>query len=110
MGKPGIMLYFEIRPCLDMMPMEMRGELLTAMMDYGEKGKEPKLTGILEALWPLIRVRLDCDTKRYDKIVIRNQYATYAKAAKKNNEEKLSYEKWLKIHYPDHEDDYPMDD
>ena len=110
MGKPGIMVYFDIRPCLDMMPMEMRGELLTAMMDYGQTGKEPELTGMLEVIWPLIRVRLDCDTKRYDKIVIRNQYATYAKAAKKNKEEKLAYEKWLEVHYPDHVDDYLLDD
>ena len=110
MGKPGIMIYFEIRPCLDTLPMEQRGELLTAMMDYGQTGEEPQLTGLLKALWPLIRVRLDCDTKRYDKIVIRNKYASYAKSAMKNNQEKLSYEKWLEIHYPDYVDDYPLDD
>jgi hypothetical protein len=110
MGKPGIMLYFEICPCLELMTQKEKGDLLDAMLAYGQTEKEPELSGKLQIIWPLIRVRLDCDTKRYDKIVIRNQYATYAKAAKKNNEEKLSYEKWLKIHYPDHEDDYPMDD
>ena len=110
MGKPGIMLYFEIMPALETMSMELRGELLTAMMYYGKTGKKPKMEGTLKMIWPLIQVRLDCDTKRYDKVVIRNQYATYAKAAKKNNEEKLSYEKWLEIHYPGQVDDHPMDD
>ena len=100
MGKPGIMVYFEIRPCLELMTMKERGELLTAMLEYGETGEEPKLAGNLRVVWPLIRDKLDRDTKRYDNIVMRNRYASYAKTAANNSVGKLSYDQWKELKYP----------
>ena len=100
MGKPGIMLYFEICPCLKLMTQNEKGELLDAMMAYGQSGEEPELTEKLQIIWPLIRDKLDRDTDRYNRIVIRNEYASYAKSAAKNQEEKLSYSQWLESNYP----------
>lgn len=43
MGKqPGVMLYFEIRPCLERLTMDEQGRLFNAILDYGEEGIEPK--------------------------------------------------------------------
>ena len=100
MGKPGIMIYFEIYPCLEMMTLEEKGELLEAMMCYGMTGEEPKLSGNLRFMWPLLRDKLDRDTNRYNRIVMRNQYAAYAKSAAKSEGKKLSYEEWKEKNYP----------
>ncbi len=100
MGKPGIMMYFEIYPCLEMMTRAEKGDLLEAMMLYGMTGETPKLSGNIKMLWPLLKDRVDRDTNRYNRVVIRNQYASYAKTAAKNGEEKLSYEQWLERNYP----------
>ena len=97
MAKPGIMIYFEICPCLEMMTIREKGELLDALLSYGQTGEDPPLKGRLYILWPLIRDRLDRDTKRYENIVMRNKYASYAKSAGKG---KLSYEDWKAQNYP----------
>ncbi len=100
MGKPGIMMYFEIYPCLKLMSREEKGDLLESMMHYGMTGEEPKLSGTLEVLWPLLKDRVDRDTDRYNRTVVRNQYASYVKSAQSKNQTALSYEDWKEIHYP----------
>ena len=100
MGKPGIMMYFEIYPCLELMTREEKGDLLEALMYYGMTGKELELTGNLKLLWPLLKDRVDRDDNRYNRIVVRNQYASYVKSAQSKNQRTLSYEEWMEENYP----------
>lgn len=94
MGKPGIMLYFELRPCIEQMNPQEKAEMLDALMDYGEYGQTPELSEKLRMLWPLVRQKLDRDTDRYERTVNRNQYALYSRYAARNNQPKLSYDQW----------------
>ena len=45
--QPGVMLYFDIRPCLNRMSREEQGELFVAILDYAQYGTVPELDGLL---------------------------------------------------------------
>ena len=45
MAKPGVMFYFEIRPCIKRLTLEEKGQLFEAILDYGEFGAIPKVDG-----------------------------------------------------------------
>lgn len=63
--KPGVMLYFEMRPCLTCLSWEEKGRLLDAILAYGECGEIPELTGGLQIAWSFIRQRIDADNEKY---------------------------------------------
>lgn len=93
MGKPGVMLYFELRPCLEKLTVQEKAEMLDALMDYGEYGQVPELSDRTSLIWPLVQLKLDRDTKRYGETVLRNQYANYTKSIGPK-ENRLSYPAW----------------
>ena len=69
MGKqPGVMLYFDIRPCLARLTMDEQGQLFRAILDYGEKGIEPDFRYGLGIAWDFIKPRLERDRERYEEI------------------------------------------
>ena len=69
MGKqPGVMFYFDLRPCLERFTLEEQGALFQAILDYGELGLAPGFTGALGVAWDFIRPRLDRDRERYAEI------------------------------------------
>lgn len=45
MAKPGVMFYFEIRPCIKRLTLEEKGQLFEAILDYGEYGAIPEVDG-----------------------------------------------------------------
>jgi hypothetical protein len=63
--QPGVMLYFEVRPCLERLTMAERGALFTALLDYGETGAAPDFDGALGMAWDFMRLRADRDRARY---------------------------------------------
>ena len=65
---PGVMLYFDLRPCLDHLTREEQGMLFQAILDYGETGCPPELPGALAIAWAFIQPRLDQDQERYDQV------------------------------------------
>ena len=70
MGKqPGVMLYFEIRPCLERLTMDEQGQLFRAILDYGEEGIEPNFNYMLGIAWDFIKPRLERDRERYEERV-----------------------------------------
>ncbi len=76
MGKrPGVMLYFELRPCLKRLSDGEKGRLLAASLDYGEEGTEPTLEGMAALAWDFIRPRIDRDADHYREICERNRLA-----------------------------------
>lgn len=44
-SQPGVMLYFEVRPCLIRLNDGEKGQLFEAILDYGEHGIVPDFDG-----------------------------------------------------------------
>ncbi len=63
--KPGVMLYFDIRPALQRLSLEERGLLFEAILEFGEFKTEPCFTGTLDVAWAFIVQRLIEDDKTY---------------------------------------------
>lgn len=63
--QPGVMLYFDIRPCLTRLTMDEQGQLFRAILDYGEDGTEPNFDYMLGIAWDFIKPRLERDRERY---------------------------------------------
>ena len=74
-GRPGVILYFEIAPCLEELSLPDKGRLLEGILRYGEFGVEPAFSGKLKVAWALIRPRLDRDRERYETVCLNRQQA-----------------------------------
>ena len=77
MPKPGVMLYFDLRPCLKRLTGEQKGQLFEAILEYGEFGVAPDFDADigLAVAWDLIRPMIDRDNERYEKISKRRSEA-----------------------------------
>ena len=64
-SQPGVMLYFEVRPCLIRLNDGEKGQLFEAILDYGEHGIVPDFDGKMGVAWDFIKPRLDRDSERY---------------------------------------------
>ena len=93
-GQPGIMFYFDLRPCLKRLSAAEKGLLFDAMLDYGETGIEPELDGVLGVAWDFIRPKLDRDSERYAKNAAQKQYATFMREAKKRGHNSITFDEW----------------
>ena len=93
--KPGVMVYFDLRGMLKLLPDAEKGKLFEAILEYGETGKVGELTDTLSIVWPLIQRRLDVDSLQYDKKVVKKKYAAYTRWANEHMERVMSYEQWL---------------
>ena len=93
--KPGVMIYFDILPAIRHMSNADKGILFEAMLEYGQTGMEMELPKRLHVLWPLIQMRLDSDTLRYEKTVITKKYAAYVRWSKKQNINPISFVDWM---------------
>jgi len=98
MPKPGVMFYFEVRPCLKRLNLEEKGQLFEAILDYGEFGIEPSLEGMAGLAWDFLQPKLDRDATRYDRQIEQRQYAVYVRESKKKNMEPLSFDDWKASH------------
>ena len=65
MGRPGIMLYFDILEPIRMLSDEDKGRLLVAMLEYGRDGTMPKLEGPLGIAWSFVYPLIDKDIFAY---------------------------------------------
>ena len=65
MGQPGVMIYFDLRPCLKRLSLEEKGKLLEAILDYAGDGLLPEFDGALGVAWDFIAQRVDADAARY---------------------------------------------
>lgn len=95
MGKPGVMFYFDIRPCIKRLGYEDKGRLFEAILDYGQSGTIPEFDGVLGIAWDFIQPRLDRDTERYGQKTDKSKYAVYVREAKKHGISPLPFEEWV---------------
>ena len=92
--KPGVMLYFDLLPTLEELSNADKGLLLEAILKYGKRREEIKLSKRTEVIWPLIRMRLDTDEMRYLRTVTRRQYAAYVRWAKRMGKDPVDFITW----------------
>lgn len=93
--RPGIMIYFDIRPALEFLSIEERGLLLDAMMDYGELGTVPEFESTtLKVAWAFIQPKLNHDAAMYEEKCKSSQYAVYCREARKKGIACASREEW----------------
>lgn len=95
MGRPGIMLYFDILEPIRVLPDADKGKLLLAMLEYGRDGIVPEFDGMLALAWGFVRPKLDKDQEEYNRTVLKRMYATACRDRKKKGEEDISFEDWL---------------
>ena len=94
--RPGFMLYFDIRPALQRMNNEERGQWLAAVIDYAEFGVIPsELDNMAGMAFDMFRPRIDQDAKRYSDKVLQSKYAVYCREAQRREETPCSFDEWL---------------
>lgn len=92
--RPGVMLFFDVRPALKRLTVEERGRLFEAILDYGELGLLPEFEGGLGIVWDFIQPRIDQDAARYADKVLKNRYSVYNREAKKAGIQPVEFEIW----------------
>ena len=93
--RPGVMLYFEMRPALAFLSREEKGALLDAILSYADDGETPELDGTCAVVWTFLQRQLDRDRAAYDEKCCRSRYAVYCRIAKQAGETPLPYGSWL---------------
>ncbi len=68
-GRPGVMLWFDLRPSLKRLSLEEKGLLFECILDYAEYGEVPELDGMTGIAWDFIQPRIDRDAERYEEVV-----------------------------------------
>lgn len=97
MARPGVMLYFDIRQPLSVLPYEEKGRLLDAILEYGEHGTLPDFDGMLALAWGFIQPKLDRDEESYENAKVQRRYAAFCKRRSGLNLPKISFDEWLRM-------------
>lgn len=98
-GRPGVMIYFEVRESLKFLSLEEKGKLFDAVFEYGELGVIPEFDGMLGMAWAFMKPKLDADAERYEDTVQKRKYANVVKKLKKSDSDAdiPSFEQWQEI-------------
>ena len=69
-SRPGVMFYFNTRPCLKRLNNEQKGQLFEAILDYAEFGIVPDFGDDvgLSVAWDFTQPKIDRDNERYEQI------------------------------------------
>lgn len=95
MGRPGIMLYFDILEPIKVLPDADKGRLLVAMLEYGQCGTAPEFEGMLALAWGFVKPKIDKDSEEYNRTILKRQYATYCRDRKRKGEPEIGFDEWL---------------
>lgn len=93
--KPGVIIYFDIRTGFELLDMEERGELFTAILNYAEYGELPELEKFPLLCFNMLRPRIDYDEVKYGLTIAQRKYAVYVREKRKHQEEPIPYDEWL---------------
>lgn len=94
MGRPGIMLYFDILEPIRVLSDADKGRLLVAMLEYGQSGMLPEFDGMLALAWGFVKPKLDRDDESYEESKTQRSYAAFCKKRKAANLPKIPFEEW----------------
>ena len=93
--RPGVVLYFDIRPALNRLTREQCGDLLLAVLNYAEFGEKPELDDLVGMAFDLIAPRIDRDAAKYAEKQQKSRYAVYCRKAQADGQQCLEFEDWL---------------
>ncbi len=95
-ARPGILLYYEdVAPFATALTPTQLGELLLALLRYGQDGIEPDGLDKLTALaFAVLRAHVDRDGQRYTEIVLSRKYAAYCAKMSREGGKALCREDW----------------
>ena len=71
-SKSSFLIYFDYREHLDLLTDEECGQLLRALLNYGEYGELPELVGAPRMAFSFIKAQMDRDAAKYAKRCARN--------------------------------------
>ena len=91
---PGVMLYYDLLPCLEAFTDAELGQLFKAILQYGATGEVVDLTGSLSIAWAFIRPRIERDAEQYTEKVRKARYAAYVREIKAKGRSPLPYAEW----------------
>lgn len=95
MNRPGVMIYFSLRPALKYLNDEQLGQLLRGILDYAELGEAPDfLDPILAMAWSFVASGIDRDWEAYKATTEKRKYAAYCREALRRRKAELAYEDW----------------
>lgn len=98
MNRPGVMIYFSVRPALKYLDNEQLGQLLRAILDYAEYAEVPDIADPLLAMaWSFVVSGIDRDWEAYQVKTEKRKYAAYCREALRNHKAEPSYEQWQKM-------------
>lgn len=98
MTRPGVMIYFSLRPVLKYLNDEQLGQLLRAILDYGEYGAVPDFTEPLLAMaWSFVVTGIDRDWEAYREKMDKRKYAAYCREALRLRMAEPTYESWREM-------------
>lgn len=97
--KPGVMIYHDIKPSLDIMTDADCAALFRAVIAYSMDGTEPQLAGIPGAVFSFMRSKIDSDARKYEETCQKRRYAVYCRDEKNAGREPKSMEHWERIDY-----------
>lgn len=92
---PGVMIYREIYPAMQVLSLDDRGRLLTAILDYAINGVLPDCpSGALAAIWAMTQPRIDADQGNYRTKVTKSRYAAHVRECKRTGYPYPTYAVW----------------
>lgn len=97
MGRPGIMLYFDILEPIRVLSDADKGRLLVAMLEYGQFGTVPEFDGMLALAWGFVKPKIDKDEVSYSDSVMQRKYAAFCKKRWRLKLPKISFDEWLSM-------------
>ena len=114
--RESFVLYTEYRTHLDMLTMEQRGVLLTAIMNYAAGAELPDFDGMTRMAFSFIRSKMDEDAEKYEKVCQARKEAGSKGGRPKANgfDEKAKkpngyFENQSKAKKPDNDNEYDND-
>lgn len=75
--KPGVMIYLDILPTLELLSNEEAGELFKAAVHYAA-GELPEITlEKVRKIWPRVKIRIEADNRAYFEKTRNSQFAVF---------------------------------
>ena len=63
--RPGVLLYFSLRPAIKRLTLEEKGAPFEEILDYAQSGVYPDFDGVLGICWDFVQPLIDADGEAY---------------------------------------------